>query len=232
MPDPEAPDLRPALLRHAQPFDNPEGRPLFSVVIIDDADDATARAAMARLSFAITFAIDPMRPDARQVAEYYRDAGHEVLLLATGIPEGARADDLERTFASHFAAIPFAVGVLDLPTAGFQNNSLVAQQVVTILSEDGYGLVTYDRGLNPADQVAQSAGLGAGRVFRVLDEGDEMPPVIRRYLDRAAFKAAQEGGVIVLGRSRGDTIAGLVEWRLEGRSDAVVLAPVSAVLQR
>lgn len=226
------PDLRPALARNAVPFDNPEGRPLFSIIILDDDADPTARSAMARLTFPVTFAIDPMRADAREVAEFYRAAGHEVLLLASGIPEGATPSDLEITFAAHAAAIPVAVGVLDLPAGGFQNSNLLAQQIVTILAEEGYGLVTYERGLNPADQVAQSAGLGAGRVFRVLDAEDESPTTIRRYLERAAFKAAQEGEVIVMGRSRGDTIAGLMEWVLGGRVEAVALAPVSAALRR
>jgi hypothetical protein len=234
LPDlvPQGDDTRPALDRHAVAFDNPEGKPLFSVIILDDDADPTARAAMARLAFPVTFAIDPMRPDARAVAEFYRDAGHEVLLLASGIPEGASPSDLEVTFASHAAAIPFAVGVLDLPEAGFQNNNLLSQQIVTILAGEGYGLVTYERGLNPADQVAQSAGLGAGRVFRVLDAGDESPATIRRYLERAAFKAAQEGRVIVMGRSRGDTIAGVMEWMMAARTEAVTLAPISAALRR
>jgi polysaccharide deacetylase 2 family uncharacterized protein YibQ len=54
--------------------------------------------------------------------------------------------------------------------------------------------------------------------------------VIRRYLDRAAFKAAQEGRVVVVGRTRPETVAALLEWTVEGRAATVALAPLTAAL--
>jgi uncharacterized protein len=221
----------PALRRNAVDFENPEARPLLAVILIDDGIDPEERAILAQLPFPVTFAVDPVRPDAGAVAQSYRDAGKEVVMLASAIPPGATASDLEVTFQSHFAAVPQAVAVIDLPEGGFQNNRLLAQQVVSILSVDGYGLVTFDRGLNAAEQVALSAGLGHSRVFRLLDAEDEDPAAIRRHLDRAVFRAAQEDVVIVVGSGREETVAGLLEWRMEGRADAVALAPVSAVLR-
>ena len=53
----------------------------------------------------------------------------------------------------------------------------------------------------------------------------------RRYLDRAAFKAAQEGRVVVQGTTRPETVQALLEWTVEGRAGSVELAPASAVLQ-
>ena len=49
-------------------------------------------------------------------------------------------------------------------------------------------------------------------------------------LDRAAFKAAQEGRVVVVGTTRPETIAALMEWSIEGKGASVALAPISAVL--
>jgi uncharacterized protein len=56
--------------------------------------------------------------------------------------------------------------------------------------------------------------------------------VIRRYLDRAAFKAAQEGRVAVIGTLRDETVKAIMEWAVEGRSATVALAPISALMAR
>ena len=49
-------------------------------------------------------------------------------------------------------------------------------------------------------------------------------------VDRAAFKAAQEGKVAVIGTARPETIAALLEWSVEGRSSTVALAPITALM--
>ena len=151
-------------------------------------------------------------------------------MLATGIREGATAGDLEQTFQANAAVLPEAVAVMDLATAGFQDDRPLATMVVPLIKEQGRGLVTFDAGLNAADQVARRDDVPAAVVFRTLDSEGEETPLIRRYLDRAAFKAAQEGRVVVLGTTRAETIAALMEWTVEGRASSVALAPVSAVL--
>ena len=106
----------------------------------------------------------------------------------------------------------------------------MATQVVPILKAQGRGLISWDRGLNAADQVARREGLPSGMVFRKLDAGGENKAAVRRALDRAAFKAAQDGRVMVIGQTLPDTVAAVMEWAVEGRSASVALAPVSAVL--
>ena len=55
---------------------------------------------------------------------------------------------------------------------------------------------------------------------------------MRRFLDQAAFRAAQEeAGVIMMGRVRPDTISALLLWGLQDRASRVALAPVSAILK-
>ncbi|NBO20421.1 MAG: hypothetical protein EBU97_00330 [Rhodobacteraceae bacterium] len=68
--------------------------------------------------------------------------------------------------------------------------------------------------------------------FRSLDAEGETQPMIRRYLDRAAFKAAQDGRVVVIGTTAEDTVAALLAWSVEGRAGSVALAPLSAVLSK
>ncbi|NHX27684.1 divergent polysaccharide deacetylase family protein, partial [Escherichia coli] len=95
----------------------------------------------------------------------------------------------------------------------------------------GHGLISFDRGLNSARQIAEGADVPAGLIFRLLDANDESAPVIRRYLDRAAFKAGQDGQVIMLGHSRSETVKALFAWTLESKSPDIQMAPASAVLR-
>ena len=224
-----APDTRPLTL-FARPFTREEGKPLFSILLVDPGGPAVDRATLAALPFPVTFVIDPMAPDAATAAALYRAAGQEVVMAATGIPAGATAADLEQTFQAHAAALPEAVAVIDLPEGGMGEDRPLATLAVPVIEAQGRGLITYDVGLNAGDQVARRADMPAATVFRRLDAEDESKPVIRRYLDRAAFKAAQDGQVMVIGTTRPETVAAILEWTVEGRATTVSLAPASAVL--
>lgn len=224
-----APDTRPLTL-FARPFTREEGKPLFSILLVDPGGPAVDRATLAALPFPVTFVIDPMAPDAATAAALYRAAGQEVVMAATGIPAGATAADLEQTFQAHAAALSEAVAVIDLPEGGMGEDRPLATLAVPVIEAQGRGLITYDVGLNAGDQVARRADMPAATVFRRLDADDESKPVIRRYLDRAAFKAAQDGQVMVIGTTRPETVAAILEWTVEGRAATVSLAPASAVL--
>lgn len=222
-------DDRP-ISRYARVFGNDAGKPLFAVVLLDTGAADLERDKLAALPFAVTFAIDPLDPGAAAAAAIYRAAGQEVVMLASGIPEGATASDLEQTFQSNAGVLPEAVAVMDIGSAGFQDNRPLATLVVPVIAAQGRGVLTFDKGLNAADQVARREGVPAAVIFRDLDAEGEDTPVIRRYLDRAAFKAAQEGRVVVMGTTRPETIAALMEWTLEGRAASVALAPITAVM--
>lgn len=87
-------DDRPLAL-HTAPSDNPEGRPLLSVVLIDTGAPDRDRAALASLPFPVSIALDPLDSATPERAAAYRSAGKEVVMLATGIAEGAQASDIE-----------------------------------------------------------------------------------------------------------------------------------------
>ncbi len=220
----------PPVQRYAREFTNTAAKPLFAVLLVDPGTPELNRAELAALPFAVTFVIDPMAPNAAEMAAIYRAGGQEVVMLASGIPKGATAADLEQSFASLGNSVPEAVALIDTADATFQDNRGLAAEVVTLLAAEGRGLVTFDRGLNAADQVARREAVPAATIFRSLDDDGEDAPLIRRYLDRAAFKAAQEGSVVVIGTARPDTIAALMEWAIEGRSASVALAPITAVM--
>lgn len=223
-------DKRP-IAQYAAAFTNDLGKPEFAVLLVDNGAADLDRAKLAALPFPVSFVIDPLDPGAAAAAATYRAAGKEVVMLASGIPTGAVAGDLEQTFQANAAVLPEAVAVMDLGAKGFQDNRPLASMVVPIIKDQGRGLVTFDAGLNAADQVARREDVPSVVIFRDLDAGGEDTPLIRRYLDRAAFKAAQEGRVVVVGTTRPETIAALMEWSIEGKGASVALAPISAVLK-
>ena len=220
----------PPLQKYARAFENVDAKPLFTIILIDTGGADLDRAALAALPFPVTFALDPLDPDVAAASKIYRDAGQEVIMVATGIPAGATASDLEVTFQAHASALPEAVAVIDTEFGSFQADRPLATQVVPILQAQGRGLISWDRGLNAADQVARREGLAATTVFRKLDGKGETAAAVRRALDRAAFKAVQLGRVTVIGQTIPETVAALQEWAVEGRVTSVALAPVSAVL--
>lgn len=218
-----------ALTLYSMPFENPDAKPMYSLVLIDDPEHPVSSEMLAHLPFAVSFAIDALRDDATEVAAKYRAAGFEVVML-TNLPFGATAADVEVAFEAYSHAIPEAVAVLDLGANGFLGSPSTATQIAGIMSEAGYGLITPSKGLNSAQKAAKREGVPAALLFRELDFDGENVSMIRRYLDRAAFRASQEGSVIMLGHTRPATIEALVTWTLDDRAASVAIAPVSAVL--
>jgi hypothetical protein len=221
----------PPRVAFARPFDNAAQKPMLAVVLVDTGEPDLDRTALAALPFPVTFVLDPARAESALAAGIYRAGGQEVAMLATAIPQGATASDVEVTFAAHAAAMPEAVAVMVPETGGFQDNRPVATLVVPVVAGQGRGLLSWDRGLNAADQVARREGAHAATIFRSLDGKAEDAARIRQYLDRAAFKAAQEGQVVVAGQTRPETVRALLEWAVEGRASSVALAPLTAVLR-
>lgn len=218
----------PPVVEWAQPFDDPGDKPLMAIVLIDDAQSVGAEA-LAAFPSPMTIAVDPRLPDAPDRMARHRAAGFEVLALAD-LPEDAAPQDAEMAIGAILSRIPESIGVLEGPTTGIQGNRALADQVAAILRDRGYGLVTQDNGLNTVPKLAARDGVPTAVVFRDFDGDGQTPIVMRRFLDQAAFRAGQIGGVVMLGRVRPDTISALLLWGLQDRASRVTLAPVSAVL--
>ncbi len=222
-------DMRP-ITRFATAFENPDAKPPMAIVLIDRGAADLDRAGLAGLPIPVSFALDPLDPATPDHAAVYRAAGREVVMLVTGIAEGAQASDVEVAFQSMEQGLPEAVAVMDLAEPAFQNNRQLASAVVPILKAQGRGLLTWDAGLNAADQVARREDLEAAMVFRDLGAAGADKVAIRRLLDRAVFKAGQDGQVSVVGEADPETVAALLEWSVEGKAATVALAPLTAVL--
>jgi polysaccharide deacetylase 2 family uncharacterized protein YibQ len=220
----------PPVERFARAFENPASKPVFAILLVDTDGPDLDRDALANLPFPVSFVLDPSAPYAASAAALYRKAGQEVVMLATGLPIGATAVDIAVTFEEHARNLPEAVAVVDIESAGFQGNRTLAAQVLGVIADQGRGVLSWDRGLNAASQIARREGLHNATIYRRLDAEGESTPTIRRLLDRAAFKSAQDGRVVVFGETRPETIAALLEWAVEGRAATVALAPITAAM--
>lgn len=213
----------------AEPVDVPDGKPLMAIVLVDDGSTPLGLEALEAFPYPLTFAIDTEWAEAADAMARYRAAGFEIMALAN-LPEGALPSDAQVTLRVALDTVPQGVAVLEGDRGGLQGSRDVSDQVAQILAETGHGLVLYPKGLNTAVSLAQREGVPARSLFRDFDGQGQDAGVIRRFLDQAAFKAGQEGGVIMLGRLRAETISALLIWGLQDRASSVALVPVSKVL--
>lgn len=227
-PDPAA---GPALERFAVPFENPEGKPLMAIVLIDDGASPISFEALADFPYPISYAIDASWSGAAEAAKNYRAAGLEVMALVD-LPEDFSARDTEVAMQSYLRAVPQAVAVMEGLETGLQSSREAAEQLVPILQDSGLGLVMFSEGLDTTRKLIAREGVPVAPVFRDFDAEGQNARVIRRFLDQAAFRAAQEeGGVVMVGRLRAETVSALLLWGLQDRAGSVALGPISALLK-
>ncbi|WP_282078430.1 divergent polysaccharide deacetylase family protein [Epibacterium ulvae] len=226
--EPVAPIDLPPFKANAEDFNLIDNRPLMSIVLIDD-ENAFGAEALTDFPYPLSFAINPEDPKATQKAAERRAAGFEVLMLVD-LPQEATPQDAETALEVWGKEIPNALGVLEGVTTGFQGNRPLADQISAVVEARGLGMVMQNNGLNTVQKLAARNGVPASVVFRDFDGAGQDPRAIRRFLDQAAFRASQEGAVIMLGRLRADTISALLLWGLQDRASRVQLAPVSASL--
>ena len=214
---------------YAADYDMSDPRPRMAVVLIDAGDSPVTFNALRSFPYPLSFALDPGQPDAAETMRAYRDAGFEVLALSD-LPEGAAPADVETATQAWLREMPEAVALLESGPGALQRGRESSEQLAAALADIGQGLVLYPEGLDTARKLAEREGVPAATLFRDFDAKDEDQKVIRRFLDYAALKADQEGGVIMVGRLRPETVSALLVWGLADRASKVQLVPVTAVL--
>lgn len=222
-------ELAPAYLRNAaMPDVEPGTRPM-GVVLIEAPH---AEAALLDLPFQATIAMDPYDPDGPRRAAAYRMAGHDIALLAMGVPELANAQDIETILQVWLQAYPNVAALMDVAQNGVGARRALANNLASKLAQDGYGVIALHSGLDAFLQAAREAGLASASVYRVLDDGEQGLVTIRRLLDRAAFEAERNTRILVAGSAANvDTLTVLTDFAEgQGRS-GVSLVPGSAVLR-
>lgn len=206
-----------------------DNRPLMAIVLIDTGEFNIGPEALASFPYPITFAIDPLREDAIEAADKYAAKGFELLLTAD-LPQNGDASLPELAIKPTLESFEGITGVLEGTDGGLQGNMALAEGMLNMIESTDYGLVLRAKGLNAAQQQANGRNLLVDTVFRDFDGAGQNASVIRRFLDQAAFKARQEGSVIMVGRLRPATISALLLWGLQDRATSVRLTPISEVL--
>ncbi len=230
--DPEPAAAKPPREAFAAKWSNPGNKPVLAIVIFDLglADGGLDPAALDSLPFPVTFALDPEREGAATVASAHRAAGKEVAILANDLPKGATDADFEVAYQSYVSLLAESVALMGMPDVDFQKSNLAAQHVAALLSADGRGLITFDKGLNPGRRAAEKAGVAVASVDRLFDDASTSNGTLMRELDRAAFTAGQRGTYVIALPSSPEAITTLMAWAAGPGTAHVVLGPVSAVM--
>ena len=210
-------------------------RPLMGVILEDLGSKGLEIDKLKTLNAPITIAIRADAPDASERALAYKAAGFEIIAMApdkrtAALNVALNPNQVKDALNVLFTSVPNAVGLLDNPLAKLQKNSRTSDVVVDNFVETGHGLITYAKGLNSVDRSAQSKGVRASKVLRILDKNSENKALITRYLDRVSLDAGRDGKAIVLGTTAKDTVAALAGWILSSKGQSVAIAPASAVL--
>ncbi|WP_298803227.1 polysaccharide deacteylase family 2 protein [uncultured Lentibacter sp.] len=220
----------PPVERYAAPYVASEGVPQMAIVLIDDGTSEIGVEALSTFPYPLSFALDTSWSGAAAAMEVYRKAGFEVLAMVS-LPRGARASDVEVSLPVLLERLPEAVAIMETPDAALQGNREVIAQVNAYLADSGHGMLLFPKGLNTAQKVAAKDGVPSATVFRDFDSNGQTASTIKRFLNHAALKADAEGGVVMVGRLRPDTISALLLWGLQERGERLELAPVSVLLK-
>lgn len=217
------------LQRYAASVDSDPALPKMSIVMIDDGNGPLGPDTLEGFPFPVTFALDPTQPGAAERMAAYRALGYEVATLVN-LPASAQPTDVEQILGGAIAAVPEAVALIEAPGGGLQADRTVTEQAASFAADSGHGLVFLPNGLNTAQAIALREDVPALSILRDFDGEGQDARTKRRFLDGAAFRARQDGAVVMLGRLTPDTLSSLVLWSLQDRASSVAMVPVSALL--
>ncbi|WP_068304036.1 divergent polysaccharide deacetylase family protein [Pararhodobacter sp. CCB-MM2] len=224
----EADPSEPALIRNAAIPSIRAGEAALGVIVTDAPEAETAILAF---PVPVSVSMDPYDADAPRRAESYRAAGHEIILRAEGLPPRARPSDLEVIFEAWSRDFPQAVAVIDVPINGLGANAQLARDVSATMAAEGLGAIAMRNGLDAFLQAARVAGLRTLSIYRRLNDEEQSQPVIRRLIDRAAFEALRQPGVVIIGEAANrDTMTELADFVTGQGRGGVAIVPASTVL--
>ncbi len=215
-------DEIPALQRNAETFEAPRDKPLLALLLIETEDDPVSFETLESFPYPLSIALRSENTDAAENAARYRAAGFEVV-LTVDLPRDAAPADIRTALRSRLSQVPQAVAVLNEADTGLPAGA------APILAQTGHGLLSRGAQAGAARDLLTLSGVPAARLQHDLEAQAQDVDAIRDALDEAA-DSADRRGVIVLGRTRADTLRALSLWSGQGGARRVTLAPVSAVL--
>ena len=208
------------------PTDN---QPLMAVVLVDNGNMRLDPDILGSLPFTVTIAVPAKNDVHNALMRYYRDEGFEVALLID-LPEGSNATEVTEILDKAISTVSEATTILERTPGTLQNSREISTALADRLALSGHGLVLYDTGVNPALERAKSVAVPVKTIYRNLDQDNGNERAMRRFLDGAAFRAQQEGSVIIVASPSPSVISALTFWSLQERSSSVIKTSLSQAL--
>jgi polysaccharide deacetylase 2 family uncharacterized protein YibQ len=219
----------PAIDAFAVPPVPTENQPLMAVVLVDNGNMRLDPDILGSLPFTVTIAVPAKNDVHNALMRYYRDEGFEVALLID-LPEGSNATEVTEILDNAISTVSEATTILERTPGTLQNSREISTALVDRLALSGHGLVIYDSGVNPALERAKSVAVPVKTIYRNLDQDNGNERAMRRFLDGAAFRAQQEGSVIIAASPSPSVISALTFWSLQQRSSSVIKTSLSQAL--
>ena len=209
-----------------------EGKPKLSIVLLTDQLSAIDPNLLQVLPIPVTFAVDPVNPAADTLLISLREREQEAVILADLPPEAA-VQDVDAALTALVDMLPQTVGVIERQAGALQQSRDVMLHVPEVLNRTGHGLVVYEKGFNTLAKEAGKAGTPVATIYRNLDDADQNERAIRRFLDGAAFRAANSPSepIVVLARLRRETMSAIRIWALQDRAHKTAVVPVSQLMK-
>jgi len=242
-----AEDGRLAWKVYARPFDESDKRPRIAIIISDLGSSAAAtKAAIQDLPGAVTLAFAPYGPRVAEFVEEARAAGHETLMTAPSeTPDFPRNDPGPYTLLAALSAaenldrleyvlsrVPGYVGVVTTNAGRFFSNEEAIQPVLTLLRRRGL-LFVDGRGTpkSVVQQMATAVGLPRAYGNRFLDAEASRGSIDNRLAELERI-ARETGTAVGIGQPYPVTLERIAQWVETLDQKGVVLAPITAVVDR
>ena len=209
-----------------------EGKPKLSIVLLTDQLNAIDPNLVQALPIPVTFAVDPVNPSADALLLSLRELEQEAVILGD-LPPEATVQDVDVALTALIDLLPQTIGVIERQAGALQQSRDVMLHVPEVLNRTGHGLVVYEKGLNTLAKEAGKAGTPVATIYRDLDGADQNERTIRRFLDGAAFRAANSPSdpIVVLARLRPETMSAILIWALQDRAQKTAVIPVSQLMK-
>ena len=209
-----------------------EGKPKLSIVLLTDQLNVIDPNLVQALPIPVTFAVDPVNPSADALLLSLRELEQEAVILGD-LPREASVQDVDVALTALVDLLPQTIGVIERQAGALQQSRDVMLHVPEVLNRTGHGLVVYEKGLNTLAKEAGKAGTPVATIYRDLDGADQNERTIRRFLDGAAFRAANSPSepIVVSARLRPETMSAILIWARQDRAQKTAVVPVSQLMK-
>lgn len=240
-----------AWMRFARPFESGDIRPRIALVVTDlGLSQGITDQAIHYLPGAVTLAFNPFADNLAKWVEQARRAGHEVLINLPLEAGGAAARDGQATAAAAplAASYPGAeaagrlewalnrtsgyVGVASFLGAGATGDDQVLRPILSVLRDRGFIYVGRQAGQRASSaRLAQELGVPYAAIDRQID-ADPSREAIEQRLAELERTARDTGAAVAMVRAHPASFERLAIWHTSLEAKGIVLAPITAVLNR